>query len=97
MENSRVFRGTPGVTRSINPNAESPKTAAGAGVDAYSNYGVPAPGSVPTNSGTINTTGCNVSSVLGSLGVGGFAGGQLNTATGALNAGLNTALRYRLT
>lgn len=85
--------GTPGVTPGINPNAESPKTAAGAGVDAYSNYGVPAPGSVPTNSGTTQTPQvATSSSVLGSLGVGGFAGGQLNTATGALNAGLPKSL-----
>ena len=84
---------TPGVTPGINPNVEGARAAAGAGVDAYSNYGVPAPGSVPTNSGTAQTPQtATSSSVLGSLGVGGFAGGQLNTATGKMSSGLNTAL-----
>jgi hypothetical protein len=90
---------TPGVTPGINPNTEGARAAAGAGVDAYSNYGVPAPGSVPTNSGTAQTPQtpqtpqtATSSSVLGSLGVGGFAGGQLNTATGKMSSGLNTAL-----
>ena len=97
---------TPGVTPGINPNTEGARAAAGAGVDAYSNYGVPAPGSVPTNSGTAQTPQtpqtATSSSVLGSLGVGGVAGGQLNTATsssvlGSLGVGgfaggqLNTA------